>query len=239
MRIFAGVRREADADALRRRASDRLTPIFLDVTEADSIASAVRVVTAGVGDTALAGVVNNAGIIVAGPLEFLPITEVRRQFEVNIIGQIAVTQAFLPLLRRGHGRVVNMGSIGGRVAMPFIGPYTASKFAMEAFTESLRIELRAWNIPVSIIEPSFIATPLWERSTAAAESMLATLPPEADQLYAALIAAGGRNVTQRSANRERRPPRWRTPSSMHSQARDQRRAMNCWKERPVPNRAAR
>ncbi len=188
-RVFAGVRREADGATLRGRASDRLTPILLDVTDAESISSAVRVVTAAVGPAGLAGLVNNAGILVAGPLEFLPVSEIRKQFEVNTIGQIAVTQAFLPLLRHGQGRIVNMGSVGGRLAMPFIGPYNASKFAMEAFTAALRIELRAWNIPVSIIEPGFIATPLWERSLASADAMLETFPHEADQLYGELIAA--------------------------------------------------
>lgn len=190
-RVFAGVRRDADGAALRSRASDRLTPILLDVTDADSIAAAARDVAEAVGSAGLAGLINNAGILVAGPLEFLPVAEIRRQLEVNAVGQIAVTQAFLPLLRQGRGRIVNMGSIGGRLAMPFIGPYNASKFAMEAFTAALRIELRAWNIPVSIIEPAFIATPLWERSLIRADDTLMTLPPEAARLYGPLI-----NVTR-------------------------------------------
>src|SRR4051794_36267468 len=118
-RVFAGVRGEQDGAALRSEAPGRLVPIVLDVVDADSIRSAVDAVSAAVGEAGLGGLVNNAGIVVAGPLEFLPLTEIRKQLEVNVIGQIAVIQAFLPLLRRGCGRIVNMGSTGGRVAMPF------------------------------------------------------------------------------------------------------------------------
>src|SRR6266568_4897165 len=137
-RVFAGVRREVDGGALKQKASSRLTPILLDVTDASSIKSAAAAVVAALGEEGLSGLVNNAGIAIAGPLEFLPIDELRRQFEVNVIGQIAVTQAFLPLLRKGHGRIVNMGSIAGKSALPFTGPYCASKFALEALTDSLR-----------------------------------------------------------------------------------------------------
>src|SRR6266550_9407293 len=109
-RVFAGVRREMDSDALRCETSATLTPILLDITDADSITSAVDIVTTAIGGIGLAGIINNAGIAVAGPLEFLPVDEIRKQFEVNVIGQIAVTQAFLPLLRQGQGRIINIGS---------------------------------------------------------------------------------------------------------------------------------
>jgi NAD(P)-dependent dehydrogenase (short-subunit alcohol dehydrogenase family) len=187
-RVFAGVRRVEDDAALRRLGSDRLTPVFLDVTDPASIMSAVRIVTDSTGEIGLSALVNNAGIVVAGSLEFLPVKEIREQFEVNVLGQIAVTQAFLPLLRKGQGRIVNIGSVGGRIAMPFIGPYNASKFAMEAFTDSLRLELRPWNIPVSIIEPTFIDTPIWEKSLARADKILEILPPEAGDLYGPIFA---------------------------------------------------
>lgn len=186
-RVFAGVRRETDGDALRRESSATLTPILLDITDAASITSAVDIVTAAIGEIGLAGIINNAGIAVAGPLEFLPISEVRQQFEVNVIGQIAVTQAFLPLLRQGQGRIINIGSLGGRISMPFTGPYNASKFAMEALTDALRLELRPWRIPVIIIEPGFIATPIWEKSNEAANTMLTHFPPQTDHLYGAII----------------------------------------------------
>jgi NAD(P)-dependent dehydrogenase (short-subunit alcohol dehydrogenase family) len=187
--VFAGVRSKVDGATLRSRASERLTPITIDITEPVSIAAALDNVTAFVGEAGLAGLINNAGMVIAGPLEFIPIPEIRRQFESNVTGQIAVTQAFLPLLRQGRGRIIFMGSVGGRVAMPFIGPYTASKFALEALTDSLRMELRAWEIPVILIEPSFIATPLWEKSVARADEMLTNLSPQVTGLYGPALAA--------------------------------------------------
>src|SRR5262249_40190437 len=116
------------------------------------------------GGRALAGLVNNAGIDIAGPLETSSVAEVRLQFEVNVIGLLAVTQAFLPLLRQGRGRVVNIGSVLGRLAIPFMGAYSASKFAVEGLTDALRIELHPWGIHVSLIEPGPVATPLWSKT---------------------------------------------------------------------------
>lgn len=182
-RVFAGVRKEADGDALKAKASEKLTPIIIDVTEQPTIDASAKTVSAAVGESGLAGLVNNAGISVMGPLEFISVDELRRQLEVNVIGQIAVTQAFMPLIRKGNGRIVNMGSIGGRIAFPFLGPYNASKFAMEALTDSLRQELQPWGIHVSIIEPGSITTPIWDKSRAAVDELKKTLPEEAMLLY--------------------------------------------------------
>jgi len=187
--VFAGVRRVSDGEAAKRESSGRITPLLLNVTDAASIGSAAETVAATVGDAGLSGLVNNAGIVVAGPLEFLPLDEIRKQFEVNMFGQIAVTQAFLPLLRKSRGRIVNMGSISGRVAAPFIGPYAASKFALEAFTDSLRVELQPWDIKVSIIEPGDVATPIWEKSMEAAEAVAKNYPQEAFSLYGSAFSA--------------------------------------------------
>ena len=203
-RVFAGVRREEDSASLRRNASGRLTPIRLDVTDAASIAAAAALVTEALGDAGLAGLVNNAGIAVAAPLEFVPIDRLRAQLEVNVIGQIAVTQAFLPLIRRERGRIVNMSSVSGRLASPMVGPYTASKFALEALTDSMRVELRPWGIHVIAIEPGTIATPIWAKSAAAAEAMLATIPERAQTLYAPMIAGLRRHVA--SAGERGIPP---------------------------------
>jgi NAD(P)-dependent dehydrogenase (short-subunit alcohol dehydrogenase family) len=178
--VFAGVRKPEDAERAREAG---LEPLTLDVTDAESIRSAVE----QVGDTPLAGLVNNAGIAVAGPLEFIPVEEFRRQLDVNVVGQVAVTQAFLAALRKSRGRVINMGSIGGRVALPLLSPYAASKFALEAITDSLRRELRPWGIQVSIIEPAAIATPIWDKSREANEELAKNAPPEAEQLYGKLI----------------------------------------------------
>src|SRR5690606_37555390 len=130
-RVFGGVRREEDGAALRERAGESVVPVLLDVTDAAQIEAAAATIRAATGG-ALQGVVNNAGIAVAGPLEFLPPEALRRQLEVNVIGQLAVTQAMMPMIRAASGRIVMVGSISGRSAMPFVGPYSASKFAMEA-----------------------------------------------------------------------------------------------------------
>ncbi len=188
-RVFAGVRRDADGEALQRKASPRLMPLRIEVTDAASIAAARDIVAHELGDRGLDGLVNNAGIAIAAPLEFIPIDDLRRQLEINVIGQIAVTQAFLAPIRHARGRVVNIGSISGKMATPFVGPYAASKFAMEALTDALRCELRPWGIQVAIVEPGSIATPIWEKSTAEADRMEAQLPPEGHTLYGAAIKA--------------------------------------------------
>lgn len=183
-RVFAGVRRAADAASLQKETSDRLVPVALDITDARQIAEARDVVERSVGPgNGLAALVNNAGIMVAGPLEFLPLNRLRWQLEVNLIGQVAVTQAFLPLIRQGHGRIVNIGSANGNFALPFMGAYAASKFALEAVTDAFRRELRPWRIRVSMIEPGTVETAIWDRSRAAISELLDELPRIARQLY--------------------------------------------------------
>jgi len=204
--VFAGVRKDADGGALAETASERLTPVLIDVTDDTSIASAADTVAKAVGDRGLAGLVNNAGIVVPGPLEFVSLGDLRHQMEVNSIGQIAVTQAFLPLLRKCRGRIVNIGSIAGRAVTPFVGAYAASKFAMEAFTDALRMELRPWGISVSIVEPGSIATPIWNKGNATADEFEKKLPKEAHDLYDPAMAAlrKASNETARRADRFKR-----------------------------------
>jgi NAD(P)-dependent dehydrogenase (short-subunit alcohol dehydrogenase family) len=201
-RVFAGVRRDEDAERLRAERPS-IEPIRIDVTDADSIAAARDRVAEAVDGAGLAGLVNNAGIAVPGPLEHLPIDELRRQLEVNLVGQVAVTQAFIPLLRTARGRIVNIGSIGGRVALPLLGPYAASKHAMEGLTDSLRRELRPWGIQVSIVRPGPIATEIWQRGNATADDLLERMPGvEAD--YGPAIERGRAFAAQRT--REAVPP---------------------------------
>lgn len=188
-RVFAGVRSEADGKRLHDQARGKLTPILIDVTDAESIAAAADVVSEATGHAGLAGLVNNAGIVVAGPLEIVPLEKLRRQLEVNVVGQVAVIQAFLPLLRIGKGRIVNVGSLNGRLAAPYVGPYSASKFALEALTDALRTELRNWGIAVSIVEPANVDTPIWEKSLAAADEAAEEVAPEALELYQADLDA--------------------------------------------------
>ena len=188
-RVFAGVRKDEDGARVKAQASDRLQPVIIDVTDEALITAAAATVREAVGDGGLAGLVNNAGIVVAGPLEFLAPEDLRQQLEVNVIGQIVVTQAFLPLIRKGKGRIVNIGSIAGKMATPFLGPYSASKFAMEALTDSLRQELRPWGIRIAIVEPGSIATPIWEKSQAMADELERNLPEEAMALYGKAFTA--------------------------------------------------
>ena len=183
MTVFAGVRDPRAGEALAAKGGPSIIPIMLDVTDEPSIARSAEVVQRAVGAAGLGGLVNNAGIVIGSPLEVIPLSQLRKQLEVNVIGQIAVTQAFLPLLRRGRGRIVNMGSIAGRGTIPLLGPYSASKYALEALTDALRMELRPWGIQVSIIEPGAIATPIWDKSTKEAENLEASASEEAKALY--------------------------------------------------------
>jgi NAD(P)-dependent dehydrogenase (short-subunit alcohol dehydrogenase family) len=183
MTVFAGVRDHRAGEALAAKAGPSLIPITLDVTDERSIMRSVEVVQQVVGEGGLGGLVNNAGIVIGSPLEVIPLAQLRKQLEVNVIGQIAVTQAFLPLLRRGRGRIVNMGSIAGRGTIPLLGPYSASKYALEALTDALRMELHPWGIQVSIIEPGAIATPIWEKSAKEAGDLEASASEDAKALY--------------------------------------------------------
>ncbi len=182
-RVFASVRKEADAERIKSHASERFTPVIMDVTEADTIREAAESIEASVGEAGLFGLVNNAGIAIPGPLECVPIDQVRHQLEVNVIGQLAVTQAFLPLIRSAKGRVVNMGSISGIVAPPYMGPYSASKFAFQSMNDALRMELKRWDIHVSIVAPDSVATPIWSKIMDTAFEMGKHLPRPIRKLY--------------------------------------------------------
>ena len=182
-RVFAGVRKASDADALRQEASERLMPVFMEVTDIESVAAAARTVAASTGEAGLAGLVNNSGIVVSGPLAFLPVDELRRQLEVNVVGQMAVTRCFLPSLCLGQGRIVNMGSVSGRATLPFMGPYAASKFALRALNDTLRMELRRWGVRVALVEPGAVRTPLWGKSIALADGIMQQMPEQAHAVY--------------------------------------------------------
>jgi NAD(P)-dependent dehydrogenase (short-subunit alcohol dehydrogenase family) len=183
-RVFAGVRKQSDANSLKKEATGDLTPVTLDVTKPRSIAAARQKVQRAVGKAGIEGLVNNAGVANAGPVEHLPVADFQRVIEVNLIGQYAVTQEFLPLIRRGDGTILFITSIGGRVASPFFSPYNAAKFGLEGMADSLRREIKPWSgIDVVVIEPGSIATPIWakgrDNSAAAGEGM----SPEARRLY--------------------------------------------------------
>jgi NAD(P)-dependent dehydrogenase (short-subunit alcohol dehydrogenase family) len=172
-RVFGSVRTQADADRLREQLGTLYVPLIFDVTDPDSVHQVAVAVKKTIGEQGLFGLVNNAGIAVLGPLACLPLERFRQQIEVNLFGVHTVTQAFLPLLGTESngvaepGRVVNISSICGRLAMPFAGAYAASKFGLEGYSDSLRRELMLFGIKVILIEPGAVATPIWDKTEGA------------------------------------------------------------------------
>lgn len=199
--VLAGVRKADDGQRLREAAdaNGSLTPLRLDVTDADSVREAGATAEERTGARGLAGLVNNAGVGAGGPLESIPLDDIRRHFEVNLIGQIAVTQAMLGSLRKRQGRIVNMGSVGGRTPAPFVGPYSASKAALRATSESLRRELRPWGIWVATVQPGSIATPIWDKGAATAQEMRGRLPEGTDALYGDVLDGAGATTEKMAA----------------------------------------
>jgi NAD(P)-dependent dehydrogenase (short-subunit alcohol dehydrogenase family) len=201
--VYAGVRRQADAELVAREGGTNVRPLILDITDSVSITRA-RTAVSRASDIALAGLVNNAGVAVAGPLELLPLEELRKQFDVNFFGTIEMTQAFLPLLRETGGRIVNVSSISGKFAAPFVGAYASSKFALEAASDALRLELRPFGVAVALVEPGAVKTPIWQRGAAASRSVFDGLAPEARDSYESSVA----NMTRLAEKMEKRgiPP---------------------------------
>jgi NAD(P)-dependent dehydrogenase (short-subunit alcohol dehydrogenase family) len=180
--VYAGVRSESDFAALGALGGN-VVPVYLDVTNADSIARAKASIGERTGGN-IDAVVNNAGIVVAAPLEVVELDQFQRQFAVNVMGPLLVTQAFLPMLRASKGRIVTIGSIGGKMALPYVGPYVASKFAIEALMDALRLEMAPFGVRVILIEPGAIKTPLWGRTQAASAGSIERIAPEVLSLYA-------------------------------------------------------
>jgi NAD(P)-dependent dehydrogenase (short-subunit alcohol dehydrogenase family) len=182
-RVFAGVRKESDASDLAKDGSDRLTPITIDVTKAEQIEAAKQEVGEAVGDEGLAGLVNNAGVGNGGPVETLDLQDLRNVLEVNLVGQVAVTQAFLPLIRRRKGTIVFIASIGGRIGSPYMSPYNTSKFGIEALGECLRTEVAPWDIDVVVVEPGSIDTPIWSKGAETIDEQTEQMSEGAKRLY--------------------------------------------------------
>src|SRR5262245_8305400 len=187
--VLAGVRSEADGETLVSASPDAITPLMIDVSDESSIDAAAATVGAVVGKRGLAGLVNNAGIAVPAPIELQPMADFRRQLEVNLFGPVAMIQAHMPLIRRGRGRIVNVGSIGGMIVLPLNGAYSASKFGMRAISDALRLELRQWNIHVSLIEVAPVETAIFGKTFAALDALESTLGRDGFALYKGQIAA--------------------------------------------------
>jgi NAD(P)-dependent dehydrogenase (short-subunit alcohol dehydrogenase family) len=185
--ILAGVRTDAQGRELSAEMGPGVTPLVLDLTSGEQITAAGALVERLVGERGLAGLVNNAGIVVAGPLEFLPAQALREQLEVNVVGLLSLTQALLPALRRARGRIVNISSVNGRVASPFSGAYAASKFALEALSDALRRELDG-AVGVVIIQPGAFRTDIWATSRDRAARLAADYPESARRHYGRVLA---------------------------------------------------
>ncbi len=185
MKVWAGVRTESAFESVRKMNVQGLEPVYLDVTDPASVRSAISTLKKSSG--MLHGLVNNAGIAVAGPIEALPMSEWRKQFEVNFFGLLDLTHECLPLLRESKGRIVNMSSISGRVASAFLAPYAASKFAVEAYSDSLRREMQPLGVHVSLVEPGPIDTPIWRKSLSSNNATAKAYPPEIVELYGSAV----------------------------------------------------
>jgi NAD(P)-dependent dehydrogenase (short-subunit alcohol dehydrogenase family) len=195
-RVFAGVRKEADGDALREAASESLTPVHIDVTDAASIQATVAEVAAVVGEAGLDGLVNNAGTTLPRPVEHLPLDGFREQLEVNLVGPLAVTQALLPLLRRGRGRVVIVTSAAGKAGVPLMAPYVAAKHGLEGLSDVMRLEFRQLGVQVSVIEPGFIGTAMGGKLQSDTRAAIRCLPDEGQRRYGPALAKLAETIDQ-------------------------------------------
>jgi NAD(P)-dependent dehydrogenase (short-subunit alcohol dehydrogenase family) len=201
-RVFGSVRKATDGERLVQELGPNFVPLLFDVTDAAAVAKGAEQVAAALGGETLAGLVNNAGIAIAGPLLYLKVDEFRQQLEVNVTGQLIVTQAFAPLLgadrsrKGGPGRIVMISSVGGKNANPFMGPYCASKFALEGMTESLRRELMLFGIDVIIVGPGAVATPIWDKAEQVDASIYANTPyaEQLNRLRSYMIANGPKGL---------------------------------------------
>jgi NAD(P)-dependent dehydrogenase (short-subunit alcohol dehydrogenase family) len=214
LRVFAGVRKDADGAALRAAASPALKPVRLDVTDPGSIDAAVDEVSAELGDAGLDGLVNNAGTTLPYPVEYLPLDGFRRQLEVNLVGPLAVTQALLPLLRRGQGRVVNVTSAAGRAGVPFMAPYVAAKHGLEGLSDVMRLEFRQLGIHVSIIEPGFVGTAMGGKLRIDTAATIRALPDEGRRRYGPALERVAENIEQHAATGS--PPEVVAEDALHA-----------------------
>ncbi len=198
--VFAGVRKRKDGDALVREGGDAIEPLEIDVTERATIRAAGEALRKRLGTHGLDGLVNNAGIAMTAPVEYVSEEQLRHQFDVNVFGQIAVTQELLPLIREARGRVVNMGSVGSHLAIPFGGALCASKSAFSALSDALRLELHPFGIHVALIEPGAIRTPAIEKTLGGPDAAIAAMPAEGVARYGKMM----REFMRRAHERESR-----------------------------------
>jgi NAD(P)-dependent dehydrogenase (short-subunit alcohol dehydrogenase family) len=184
-RVFSAVRKEADAKKLTEASSGKITPVIMDIVDYESVKRGAREIEKMLGGAGLDALFNNAGISIQGPMEIIPIEMFEQQIRVNVFGHLFVTQTFLPLIRRARGNIVFMSSESGRVTIPLVGPYSSSKFALEAVANALRVELLPAKVRVSLVEAATIKTPMWEKIDTTTEKFLSSISRPAKDLYRA------------------------------------------------------
>lgn len=194
-KIYAGVRKQTDGDNLREEASEKLSPIILDVTDAESIAATVSIIEKETGGDVF-GLINNAGIGRSGVLEATPVDEIRNVLDVNVIGLMAMTKAMIPMLRESKGRIINIGSTASFLASPGASAYAASKFAVRAITDSLRLELKPFGMSVILVAPGAVESEIWEKGAEYKNEMRKSVKPEMAELYATLIKFGDKLIKE-------------------------------------------
>ena len=182
-RVFAAVRKEADTKKLTEASSGKITPVVMDVVDYESVKHGAREIENALNGAGLDALFNNAGISVQGPLEIIPIKLIEQQMQVNVLGHVFVTQTFLPLIRKAQGNIVFTCSESGRMTLPLMGPYSASKFALEAVANAFRIELHPWKVGVSLVEANTIKTPMWEKIDSSTEKLIASTPQQVRDMY--------------------------------------------------------
>lgn len=187
--VFAGVREKSAAEKLALQNPEKIIPVFIDITNQTMIDNVFELINQKAGQQGLYGLVNNAGIGFGAPIECIPPEQLKKVFEINVFGQIAMIQTFLPLIRKARGRIVNMSSISGRLPQPYQSTYSAAKMALESFSDSLRVELRPWDIRVSVIIPGGVKTPIWNKSTEITRQLFAQCPLHQQELYKPSITA--------------------------------------------------
>lgn len=194
-KVYAGIRSDTDGDNLRRLASDKLVPIILDVTDEKSISDAAGFIERESGSQ-IFGLINNAGIGRSGVLEATPVNEIKNVMDVNVIGLMAMTKAMIPMLRKNKGRIINIGSTASFLASPGASAYAASKFAVRAITDSLRRELKPFDMNVVLVAPGAVESEIWKKGKAYKEEMSKNIKPEIAQSYAQLIKFGENLITK-------------------------------------------
>jgi NAD(P)-dependent dehydrogenase (short-subunit alcohol dehydrogenase family) len=197
--VYAGVRKESDARTLSEQSS-LITPVMLDVTRERDIQAVFQKIDGEFKRAQEFCLVNNAGVALASPMECVPLGELRRQFDVNYFGVLAVTQAFLPLIRQTQGRIVNISSISGRLTLPFLGPYSSSKFALEAMTDALRRELKNSGVKVMSINPGSVRTPIWNKGDAWKKASESQSSPDRMEVYAQSLKIFHERVKESAEN---------------------------------------